>query len=292
MTQSRAGDGQRIHVLLPVHNRRALTRQCIEGLLAQTFRALHLVVIDDGSNDGTADMVRTVAPQAAVITGDGSLWWAGCLQKGLDWLKDHGVPRDDIVLFLNDDTILDKQFVENGVRALTSTPRSMLLAQAYSSETGRLIEVGVRVDWAAFRFQPVADIEEVNCLSTRGLFMRLGDALRCGGFRPRLLPHYLSDYEFTIRAYRKGIRPVTDSRVKLVVNEAMTGQRFSDKSGIGPYFRSVFTKRSVPNPFYWTSFLLMACPPKFLPRNLARVWKGFLVELRVAWRADRAGRAQ
>ena len=281
-----------MHVILPVHNRKAVTRECIEALLAQTFPKLNLVVIDDGSTDGTSDMVRKVAPHATLIRGDGALWWAGSLQAGLDCLKRQGAPLTDIVLFLNDDTRFDEYFVEHAVQRLASSERSMLLAQAYSSESGKLIEVGVHVDWAAFRFEPVTRIEEVNCLSTRGLFMRFGDALRSGGFRSTLLPHYLSDYEFTIRSYRRGICPVTDPRVKLIVNEAMTGQRFSDKTGLLPYLRSVFTKRSVPNPFYWTSFLIMACPPKFLPRNLARVWKGFLVELRLACRAQARGIAR
>ncbi len=282
-----AGLPQHVHVLLPVHNRCAITRQCIEQLLAQTFRELHLVVIDDGSTDGTPDMVGSLAPQATLIQGDGNLWWAGSLQKGLDWLEKNDVPKEDIVLILNDDTTFDEHFVEQAVRSLAAVPGSMLLAQQHSPDTGKSVEIGVRVDWAHFRFESVRAVEDVNCMSTRGLFIRLGDALRCGGFHPVLLPHYLSDYEFTIRALRKGITAVTNPAVKLVVNEGATGQRLSDKSGLGPYLRSVFTKRSVPNPLYWTSFLLLACPLRFIPRNLSVVWKGFFRELRLALRANR-----
>jgi len=277
-----AGTDGNVHVLLPVHNRMEITRTCLAQLKRQTLRPVQLVVIDDGSSDGTAAMVRAEAPEATVIRGDGSLWWAGALQKGLDLLVRQGVARHDVVLILNNDTTFDDRFLELAMRALSGSASTMLLAQAYSSRTGKLIEVGVRVDWKVFRFDPVAEIEQANCLSTRGLFIRLADALRSGGFRPRLLPHYLSDYEFTIRAHRKGLRIITDPAVKLVVNEDATGQRLSDKSSLRAYFQSVFTKRSVPNPFYWTSFLLMACPARYIPLNLYRVWNGFFVELQQA----------
>ena len=281
--KAEAGSVGSVHVLLPVHNRIEITRACLDQLKRQTMRAAQLVIIDDGSSDGTAEMVRAEAPEATIIRGDGSLWWAGALQKGLDLLVCQAVPRHDVVLILNDDTTFDDRFLENAVHAMADLPNTMLLAQAYSSRTGKLIEVGVRVDWKAFRFEPVADIKEANCLSTRGLFIRLGDALRSGGFHPRLLPHYLSDYEFTIRAHRKGLRLISDPAVKLIVNEDATGQRMSDKSSLSAYFRSVFTKRSIPNPFYWTSFLLMACPARYIPINLYRVWNGFLLELQQAF---------
>ena len=277
-----------VQVLLPVHNRKAITRTCLKQLMLQTHQPARLIVIDDGSTDGTAEMVRATAPDAIVLRGDGSLWWAGALQLGLNWLQRHAASAEDIVLILNDDTTFDERLIENAVRAIHAHPGSMLLAQAYSSRTGALIEVGVRVDWGSFRFEPVANIEQANCLSTRGLFMRLADALRAGGFHPTLLPHYLSDYEFTMRAYRRGLRLITDPSVRLIVNEEATGQRVSDKSSLRAYLRSVFTKRSVPNPFYWTSFLLLACPLRYIPINLYRVWMGFLMELRQAIRTRSA----
>jgi GT2 family glycosyltransferase len=245
-----------------------------------------LIVIDDGSSDGTSAMVQATAPEAVVIRGNGSLWWAGCLQKGLNWLVRQGVPGEELVLMLNDDTTFDDHLVENAVRAIGASPYVMLLAQAYSSRTGALIEVGVRADWRTLRFEPVSEIGRANCVSTRGLFIRLGDALRVGGFRPRLLPHYLSDYEFTIRAHRKGVRLITDPAARLVVNEETTGQRTSDKTSVPAYLRSVFTRRSTGNPIYWTTFLLMACPARYLPVNVLRVWLGFMSGLRDALRGQ------
>ena len=42
-----------VSVILPVYNREALVGRAIESVLAQTYRPLELIVVDDGSTDGT-----------------------------------------------------------------------------------------------------------------------------------------------------------------------------------------------------------------------------------------------
>ena len=73
-----------IYILLPVHNRREITRDFIDCLVAQTWQNYHLVLIDDGSTDGTDQMVREQVENLTVIRGKGEWWWAGCLQQGFD----------------------------------------------------------------------------------------------------------------------------------------------------------------------------------------------------------------
>jgi GT2 family glycosyltransferase len=276
-----------VHILLPVHNRREITRDCLKQLIVQTH-PVNVVVIDDGSSDGTATMVKEVAPAATVLRGNGNLWWAGSLQLGLNHLVASGTQKDDILLLLNDDTSFDMRFIESAVTVMKDYPDCMVLAQAFSLQTGEFIELGARVDWQNLRFDSVPDITQVNCLSTRGLFIRLHNVLRVGSFRPRLLPHYLSDYEFTIRALRRGVRPVTDPSVRLYLNEHTTGQHIPDKTSPGAYVRSVITNRSAVNPIHWTLFVMLACPLRYLPRNLYRVWMNFLRNLREAWHYRRA----
>ena len=67
-----AGSKPAVFVLVPVHNRREITRKFIACLTKQTYSPLQIIVIDDGSSDGTADMVRQDAPNAHVIRGDGT----------------------------------------------------------------------------------------------------------------------------------------------------------------------------------------------------------------------------
>src|SRR5438270_12301052 len=47
-----------VSVCIPTYNGEAFVRQCIESVLAQSFPDFELIVVDDGSTDGTWDIVR------------------------------------------------------------------------------------------------------------------------------------------------------------------------------------------------------------------------------------------
>ena len=48
-------------VIIPIYNAEATLPACIESVLSQTFRDFELLLIDDGSNDGTAAICRRYA---------------------------------------------------------------------------------------------------------------------------------------------------------------------------------------------------------------------------------------
>jgi GT2 family glycosyltransferase len=270
----------RVYVLAPVHNRRATTEKFIRSLLAQTHVDWHLVLIDDGSKDGTEAMARALVPESSltVLRGTGNWWWAGSLQQGYRWLKSNGRPQD-IVLTMNDDTEFDPGFLASAVRALK--PHSLLLARLHNMK-GECVEVGVCWDWKALLARGVMEGSEVNCFATRGLFMRVGDFLDLGGFHPVLLPHYLSDYEFSLRAHRRGYSLITSRDVSLRYddNEALTGIRSTQGHTTLKRLRLNLSIRSTANPVYWTSFVLLASPLRYMPANVLRVWYRYLEPVR------------
>lgn len=263
----------RFYILLPVHNRRAITQQFVVCLRQQTVDDYHLVLIDDGSEDGTADMVREFISSLTVITGKGNWWWAGCLQQGLNWLEEQDLQNNDIVVFTNDDVLFDSRFLENAERILNANPETLLLPHLQDLDNKQILPTGVEVDFSKLIFRDSTISEKVNCLSTRGLFMRWGDLRRVGRFYPVLLPHYLSDYEFTMRAHRKGLKLLSSPSLVITANLEATGYRNLDGIGFAQFLKRYFSKKSVGNPVYWTVFILLACPLRWIPLNVFRVWK-------------------
>jgi GT2 family glycosyltransferase len=269
----------KIFILLPVHNRREITRLFISYLRLQTFQNYHLVLIDDGSSDGTEEMVREAIESLTVIKGQGSWWWAGSLQQGINWLKGNSTNLDDIILMINDDTKIEADFLEKAVEILSSEDRLLLLAQAFGLKTDLPDDLGIKVNLKTLSFRQAQPLEEINCLSTRGLFLRYSDLLETGDFHPRILPHYLSDYEFTIRAYKKGFKLKTHPELRIWINEQTTGQSHFKELNFLLFLRRYFSNRSVVNPLHWTVFAILACPKFYLPQILFKIWWGTTVTI-------------
>ena len=261
-----------IYILLPVHNRREVTRRFIRCLKEQTYSNYNLVLIDDGSTDGTADLVREQIPSLTVITGNGNWWWAGSLQAGYKWLRARNPPLTDLVLIINDDTEFEKDFFEKAVAFLNEHQKVFLLAHCFSRQDNTLIDAGVHIDWSSFKFEQPAAAKEVNCLSTRGLFFRVEDFYAVGGFHPFLLPHYLSDYEFTIRAQRKGISLATDPALMVWLDTSTTGYHVIESKPFLRALKTVFLRKTAINPLTLSIFVTLATPWPYKLKCWLRVW--------------------
>lgn len=262
-----------VHVLLPVHNRREVTLRFVRCLLAQTYPDIRLLLIDDGSTDGTEAAVRATYPSVEVIRGAGSWWWAGCLQRGLDRLAESAIGGSEIILFANDDTTFAPDYVERAVQYLAGKQGSMLLSRYRDAATGRIEESGVCADLRTLTFREAQDPVAINCLSTRGLFMRWSDVKRVGAFHPFLLPHYLSDYEFTIRAIRRGVTPATTPSVWLRADHALTAARDINELVGWRFLRAYLSVKYPANPIYQTSFVVLVVPARWMLGNCIRIWR-------------------
>jgi GT2 family glycosyltransferase len=264
----------KVYILLPVHNRKEITRGFIQCLTVQTFLDFHLVLIDDGSIDGTVEMVKEYIPSATVLQGKGDWWWAGSLQKGIDWLKDKVISNEDVILMINDDVEIPPDFIEKGCALLK--PGMLMQATICDETTREILDVGVVYEDQGMVFRTPRPDESINCLTTNGLFIRWQDLQSVGGFYPRLLPHYLSDYEFTMRAYKKGLSLFVPPDLKLYWNRATTGFREIEEDNLLLFFRKFFSKKAAGNPVYWTTFVFLVSPTKYLLLHLVKIWKGAL----------------
>lgn len=269
----------KVYIIMPVHNRKEITRTFIHCLLQQTYTNYHLVLVDDGSTDGTADMVKSYLPESTVLTGTGDWWWGGSLEQGYQWIRTNVAEQGDVVVIENDDVEFEPDYLEKGVTFLKKSPHTLLLSQAHGKQSGKLIDIGVVADWRHMTFDQAHHKEEINCLSTRGLFLTVEDFMKTGGFRPRLLPHYGSDYEFTIRAKKRGLILTSDESVKLLMNEETTGIHGLKEKSLRKYLKKIFSKRATGNPVYFSSFILLSCPAYLIPYNLFMVWAGFVKQL-------------
>jgi GT2 family glycosyltransferase len=149
-----------------------------------------------------------------------------------------------------------------------------------------LLEEGVHADLKRLRFEPSLTRDDTNCLSTRGLFLRISDFFEIGGFFPKLLPHYLSDYEFTIRAHRKGMRLMTDPSLKVWADEHATGHHRFTGMPLRNLLKKYFSKKSSANTFAWTAFVVLSCPWPWKIINLFKVWAYAVYNIISQWSSE------
>lgn len=257
-----------IFTLIPVFNRLAHTKRVIECLRRQTLaRDLRIVIINDGSTDGTAEYLKSQS-DVTTIQGDGNLWWGGAIEAGLESVLPKA-KDDDYVLFLNNDT----WFADDYLQRLVDTSRNFGGAAVGSAirEEDRdppLVSIGARINinrlaiWDVFselseaeRASP-KEFYDVDALSGRGTLYPVSLFRRFGTMRPRLLPHYMADYEVAMRFKRNGVRLVVSTR-GAVYSPPVYG---NDTSNI-PLRKRVFGKRSPENIFQRAAFYCLVGSP-------------------------------
>lgn len=85
---------------MPLYNRATTVRAAIDSVLAQTFADFELIIIDDGSSDGSAEVVASIADPRVILVRLGS-------NRGGNAARNEGIrrARSDIVSFLDSDDL-------------------------------------------------------------------------------------------------------------------------------------------------------------------------------------------
>jgi GT2 family glycosyltransferase len=262
-----------LYILLPVHNRIVTTKAFINNLLNQTFQDFRLILIDDGSTDGTSDFVQKYIPNTIIIKGKGKWWWAGALQQGYMWIKKNVNDLESTVLIINDDVAFKTDYLEKGISRLFGLNKTIVFSKVFSLQNNTLFWSGIHIDWKTFQLRPNQEDNKVNCVSTRGIFLKIKDFFEVGRFHPIVLPHYSSDYEYTHRAFKKGFSFKSYSDIILTVDENTSGYRNFHNESFFLFTKKFFSKKNPINPVYSTAFVALACPWKYKMINFLRIVK-------------------
>src|SRR6185295_5128576 len=103
-----------IYIVIPVHNRKTFTRDCLRSLENQTVANHHrIIIVDDGSQDGTDEMLSIEFPDVIVLSGNGNLFWTAAINLGIRHALSLGA---EYVLTLNNDTAASETFMEQMLR--------------------------------------------------------------------------------------------------------------------------------------------------------------------------------
>ena len=102
-------------IIIPTYNRRDILLQTLTALTEQTCRNFDIIVVDDGSTDGTAEAVHSWQKSTASTVAS-TLIIQPHLNPGQARNRGLRKATGDIVIFIGDDTIPEPDFVEQHLR--------------------------------------------------------------------------------------------------------------------------------------------------------------------------------
>ena len=268
-----------IHVLVPVHNRAEFTDQFLASVREQQCsESVRVLVVDDGSTDRTSAIARSHG--ADVLTGDGSWWWAGSVQRGLRRLSSV-MSVGDFVYFGNNDTVLAPGHFEALLNVVHEHPGSLVGSvsnEIWPDGTVNPVSAGFFIDPTTLTVENAAlDVREnLDALAGRGVLIP-ASAARSMKMSPRRMPQHFADLAATwhLRVQGHPLR-VAEAAVSTQL------ERAGSSVEITPSLASAFNKRSsiyVPAmwSFWWdvsTPAQRITLPARFLRRGFNQVKSG------------------
>ena len=123
-----------ISVVIPLYNKRNCIASTIDSVLSQTYSDFELIVVDDGSTDGSADVVRSIADERVRL-----------IQKtngGVSSARNVGVvaAKSEHIAFLDADDIWAPNYLAEIAKLIHDFPEAGIYGSSYTvQEHGELI---------------------------------------------------------------------------------------------------------------------------------------------------------
>jgi glycosyltransferase involved in cell wall biosynthesis len=235
----------RIGVVIPAYNAAAWIGDAIASVLAQSHRDWVLVVVDDGSTDGTAVVVARFTDPRIRLVQRPNAGVSSARNRGVAELRGGVLPlplreggggRGHAVIFLDADDWLAPDALFRLAAALDASPTAVAASGAYTF-------VGTSI----VRIPPSGDI--LQRLLVRNLFANGGhllirsEAIRvAGGFLLALA--YGEDWEFWIRIALQGRFAITPDSAPVVFIRQHPGSAYhrlaTDPTAFAPCMDAIF----------------------------------------------------
>lgn len=193
----------KIAAIATCHNRKEKTLSCLEHFYAAT-NDCDFYLVDDGSTDGTSNIVKEKFPQVTIIYGDGTLFWS----RGMHKAWEYALQGDyDFYIWVNDDVELLDSFLGTLFNSFNRAGVDCIVSGLVADkETGKVIYGGY--DKTKKMIETSSEPTEIQYMNGNVVLIPKSVVKRIGIIDPRF-HHDLGDVDYGLTAIRAGIKVVT-----------------------------------------------------------------------------------
>jgi N-acetylglucosaminyl-diphospho-decaprenol L-rhamnosyltransferase len=235
-----------IDVVVPTHNRWELTERCLQHLGRQTV-AHTVIVVDDGSSDGTPAELRRDFPVARVVETGANRGFSVACNRGAE------AGNGDVIVLLNNDVECRADFLERLVAPLAADAQVGSVAAVLLQPENELVDsAGLTADRTLAGFprhhgRPLAEVGEPRPVLTgpsggAGAYRRT--AWEEVGGLDEGVSFYLEDLDLALRLQGAGWKPrLALDALALHRGAASIGTRSARQRRQAGFSRAYFVRR-------------------------------------------------
>jgi len=280
-----------LYIIVPVHNRLDKTKAFIRSLKQQFYSNYHLVIVNDGSTDGTGAFIDNFKHELTVLQGDGNLWWGGGINLALDYVHRY-LTDDDYVAFANNDIVLLGDTISI-LLAECAKDRKALFHPLVLDQNGKAVSCGCKVrNWAffltnhPFRHQLInskMNYKNVSLDMMTARFLTFHSSLL--NYVKRIdvshFPQYAGDFDFCLMARKRNYSCFLVPRSICTLDMATSGINPNVIRSFNQFIGSLSSIRSTNNLKVRLAFALKHCCAILLvPHMASTIIKIFLNYIR------------
>ena len=199
-----------VSVIIPVWNGRQYLPICLDALLVQDCPDFEVIIVDNGSADGSADFVAENYSQARLIRNQRNLGFAGGCNVGLR--AAHG----NVLVLLNQDTVVQPGWLKTLVKALEDPQVGVVGCKILEADGKTLNHCGGSLDLMSAQTQhrgageldqgQYDEAVDVEYVTGAALAVRRDVLEQVGLMDERFFPGYYEDTDFCLRVREAGFR--------------------------------------------------------------------------------------
>ena len=225
-----------IYIVIPVFNRLEFTRDCLNSLRKQTYGEFKVIVVDDGSTDGTYQHLKDNYPEVIILQGDGNLWWTGATNMGVRKALELSASNEDYILTLNNDLVVIPEYLQELMSVAKQEKPCVVGSVSVNIKDINKVEfAGLKWNKITAKYSRPKEFEtsynelsaqhlfiETDLLPGRGTLIPIILFKQIGLFDQQNFPHYAADDDFSLRSIKSGynLLVATKAVVKSHVDES------------------------------------------------------------------------